>query len=315
MHVPVMLEEVLKYLSPKSGKTYVDCTFGRGGYSKAILDSGDIKLFSIDCDPSAKKFVEIFRKDIKDQSKFEFIEGNFGDIEVLLKKKNIEKVDGIVLDLGVSSVQLDQADRGFSFSKPAKLDMRMSQSGYSAYEFINESDEKTIADVIYKYGEENKAYKIASKIVKAREEGPIETTVQLAEIVRSVFYNKHSKIDNATKTFQAIRIFVNNELDNLESVLEASEKILNENGRLIVVSFHSLEDSIVKQFLKVRCQKSESSSRYLPDNDISEFKPKFSYLSKKAIKPSEKEVKNNIRSRSARMRAAIRVNVGGTGDA
>ena len=315
MHIPVMLDEVLKYLAPKSGETYVDCTFGRGGYSKAILDSDDVKLFSIDCDPSAKEFAEIFKKDLKDSSRFEFIEGNFGEIEELLEKKNIKKVDGIVLDLGVSSVQLDQVDRGFSFSKSAKLDMRMSQSGYSAYEFINESDEKTIADIIYKYGEENKAYKIANKIVKARKEGPIETTVQLADIVRSVFYKKHSKIDNATKTFQAIRIFINNELDNLENVLQASEKLLNENGRLIVVSFHSLEDSIVKQFLKVRCQKSESGSRYIPDTAVSNFVPKFSYLSKKAIKPSDKEIKENIRSRSARMRAAIRINTEVSGDA
>jgi 16S rRNA (cytosine1402-N4)-methyltransferase len=308
MHIPVMLEEVLKYLAPKSGETYVDCTFGRGGYTKAILNSGETKVFSIDCDPSAREFAEVFKKDLRDASRFQFIEGNFGDIENLLKKKNIKKVDGIVLDLGISSVQVDQSERGFSFSKPAKLDMRMSQSGYSAYEFINESDEKTIADIIYKYGEENKAYKIASKIVKAREEGPIESTVQLADIVRSVFYKKYSKIDYATKTFQAIRIFINNELDNLENVLHASEKLLNENGRLIVVSFHSLEDSIVKHFLKVRCQKLESGSRYVPDTMVSQFIPKFSYLSKKAIKPSNKEIKENIRSRSARMRAAIRIN-------
>lgn len=314
MHVPVMLNEVLKYLDPKGCETYVDCTFGRGGYSKAILNFSDTNVIGIDCDPSAREFSEEFKKDLKDQSKFQFIEGNFGDIENLLKQKGIKKVDGIILDLGVSSVQLDQADRGFSFSKLAKLDMRMSQSGYSAYDFINDSDEQTIANIIYKYGEENKAYKIASKIVKARSEGPIENTIQLADIVRSVFYKKHTKIDNATKTFQAIRIFINNELDNLESVLNASEKLLNENGRLIVVSFHSLEDSIVKQFLKTRCQRTESGSRYIPDTDVDEFIPKFSYLSKKAIKPSDKEVRDNIRARSARMRAAIRINSEG-GDA
>lgn len=308
MHIPVMLNEVLKHLSPKDGEVYVDCTFGRGGYTKAMLDSANVDVFSIDCDPSAKVFSETFKKDLKDSSKFHFLEGNFGNIEALLKSKGIKEVDAIVLDLGISSMQVDESERGFSFSKEAKLDMRMSQSGYSAYEFINESDEKTIADVIYKYGEEDKSFKIASKIVKAREIAPINTTIELAEIVRSVFYKKYSKTDFATKTFQAIRIFINNELENLELVLEASERLLTENGRLIVVSFHSLEDSIVKQFLKVRCQKAESVSRYIPDNVESEFIPSFSYLTRKAIKPSNEEVRSNIRSRSAKLRAAIRIN-------
>ena len=310
MHVPVMLNEVLQYLSPKDGEIYVDCTFGRGGYTGAMLDAANVDVFSIDCDPDARDFAAVFQKNLKSPSKFHFIEGNFRDIENLLHLNGVEKVDAIVLDLGISSVQVDEADRGFSFSKEAKLDMRMSGTGYSAYEFINESDEKTIADIIYKYGEENKAFRIASRIVKARQDAPITTTTELANIVRSVFHHKKSKIDFATKTFQAIRIFVNNELDNLEAVLDASERLLKEDGRLIVVSFHSLEDSIVKHFLKVRCQKTEAGSRYIPGIESTEFIPKFAYLSKKAVQPSREEVRSNPRARSAKFRAASRINTG-----
>jgi len=310
MHVPVMLEEVMRYLSPKDGETYVDCTFGRGGYTRAMLEAAKVNVFSVDCDPDAADFAKSFSGNLSNPERFHFIEGNFKDIESLLKMHSIDKVDAIILDLGISSVQVDQSDRGFSFSKEARLDMRMSRSGYSAYEFINESDERTIADTIYKYGEEDKAFRIAKKIVMARESGPITTTTELADIVRSAFNHKHSKIDLATKTFQAIRIFVNNELENLESILESSYRLLKEDGRLIVVSFHSLEDSIVKQFLKSHCDKPELGSRYVPSAKIDEFVPSFAYLSKKAIKPSSLEVKNNPRARSAKLRAAKRVNVG-----
>ena len=310
MHVPVMINEVMEYLKPKDGEVYVDCTFGRGGYTKRMLESANVDVFSIDCDPDAKEFAKTFQEDLPNKENFHFLEGNFGDIEDLLKEHDIEKVDAIVLDLGISSVQVDDGSRGFSFSKEAKLDMRMSKKGYSAYEFINESDERTIADIIYKYGEEHKAFRIAKKIIEARKEGPITTTTELAEIVRSVFPKKYTKIDSATKTFQAIRIYVNDELQSLESVLEASENLLKEGGRLIVVSFHSLEDSIVKQFLKTRCTKSASNSRYLPSDIEEEFIPSFSYLSRKAVKPSRDEILSNIRSRSAKFRAAMRINVG-----
>ncbi len=310
MHIPVMIDEVMKYLQPKDGEVYVDCTFGRGGYTKRMLGSANVDVFSIDCDPDAKDFAKIFQKDLSNKEKFHFLKGNFCDIESLLNDRNIKKVDAIVLDLGISSMQVDDGSRGFSFSKEARLDMRMSKKGYSAYEFINESDERTIADVIYKYGEEQKSFRIAKKIIEARKEGPITTTTELAEIVRSVFPKKYTKIDSATKTFQAIRIYVNDELQSLELALDASEKLLNEGGRLIVVSFHSLEDSIVKQFLKVRCSKGASNSRYLPSEVEEEFVPRFSYLSRKSVKPSRDEVLSNIRSRSARLRAAVRVNQG-----
>jgi len=309
MHVPVMLEEVMKYLAPKAGETYVDCTFGRGGYTKAILESGNARVLSIDCDPDAAKFAEEFKSHLKRPESFQFIEGNFKNIKELLLARGIQKVDAIILDLGVSSVQLDETERGFSFSKEAKLDMRMSLEGYSAYEFVNEADEKTIADVIYKYGEEHNAFKIARSIVQARRNKSIETTTELAAIVKSAFFTKNHKIDPATKTFQAIRIFINSELDNLKSVLESAEELLAEGGRLIVVSFHSLEDSIVKQFLKERCRdKMESGSRYLPKTSEVKFIPTFAYLEKKAVKPSDQEVKSNPRARSAKLRAAIRTN-------
>lgn len=305
-----MINEVMEYLKPKDGEVYVDCTFGRGGYTKRMLDSANVDVFSIDRDPDAKEFAKIFQRELKNGDKFHFLEGNFGDIEMLLKEQNIEKVDAIILDLGISSVQVDDASRGFSFSKEAKLDMRMSKQGYSAYDFINESDERTIADIIYKYGEEHKAFRIAKKIVEARKESPITTTTELADIVRSVFPYKNNKIDSATKTFQAIRIHINDELKSLEAALDASENLLREGGRLIVVSFHSLEDSIVKQFLKNRCKKEEGHSRYFPSDDVEEFVPTFKYLAKKAVKPSREEVLENVRSRSARMRAAMRVNGG-----
>jgi 16S rRNA (cytosine1402-N4)-methyltransferase len=192
MHIPVMLDEVIKYLNPKDGETYVDCTFGRGGYTKAILDAADVSVFALDCDPDAALFAKNFKSKLSKPENFHFIEGNFKDIEELLESNHVNKVDGIILDLGVSSVQLDDADRGFSFSKEAKLDMRMSREGYSAYEFINQADEKTIADVIYKYGDEHNSFKIARSIVKARSNKVIETTTELASIVKSAFFSKKS---------------------------------------------------------------------------------------------------------------------------
>jgi len=309
MHIPVMLEEVIKHLNPRDGETYVDCTFGRGGYTKAILDAANVNVFGIDCDPDAALFAKNFRSHLKHPDNFHFIEGNFKDIVELLHSQNVSKVDAIILDLGVSSVQLDEAGRGFSFSKEARLDMRMSRDGYSAYEFVNEADEKTIADVIYKYGEEHNAFRIARNIVKARKDKAIETTTELADIVKSAFFTKNRKIDPATKTFQAIRIFVNNELDNLEAALESAESLLKEGGRLIVVSFHSLEDSIVKQFLKEKCRdKTETGSRYIPKTVDIDLIPTFAYVVKKSVQPSEREVKTNPRARSARLRVATRIN-------
>lgn len=310
-HTPVMLSEVMQYLSPVAGGIYVDCTFGAGGYSKAILKNKEVKLYAIDCDPDVKPYVKKLQKEL-DNNHLYFIEGNFGDIESLLNANDVKEVTGIVIDLGVSSMQLDQASRGFSFAKNAKLDMRMNKQGYSAYDFINNADEEEIANIIYKYGDEHNSRRIASNICKERQKAPIETTIKLAEIVRSSFTKYRGKIDLATKTFQAIRIFINNELENLKKALLASEKLLVKGGKLVVVSFHSLEDSIVKNFIKERAQKSSSKSRYSIDisttnDDGIDSQVTFKILTKKAIKPSKDEIRSNPRSRSARLRVAEKI--------
>ncbi len=296
-HYPVMLPEVLNALSPVDGGVYVDGTFGAGGYAKAILAAADCTVVAIDRDPDAQK-----RADAFDDKRLIFLRGCFGDVEALLKGAGIERVDGFVLDLGVSSFQLDQAERGFSFRADAPLDMRMDpENGQSAADLIAETDEETLADIIYKYGEEHKSRKIAHRIVEARTKGPIKTTTQLADIVHSCMPRpKRGEIDSATRTFQAIRIAVNDELGELERALEAAENILKPDGKMVVVSFHSLEDGMVKRFFKAEAG-GENVSRYMPQ--VEQAPAKFELLSRKAIKPSDKEVSENARSRSARLRA------------
>lgn len=305
-HTPVMLKEVLEYLSPLAGKTYVDCTFGAGGYTKGIIEKDAARVYAIDCDPDTQAFLKQMPKEI--QSKVTFVLGNFAEMNSLLASKGVRKVDGIVMDLGVSSMQLDIAERGFSFNKDARLDMRMSKSGYSAYEFINQSDERTLSNVIYKYGDEKNSRKIAKNIVTARTLKPIVTTTELADIVRSSFLYARGKIDLATKTFQAIRIFINNELDNLKQALETTEKFLDKGGRLVVVTFHSLEDTIVKQFIKERSSAPSNPSRYAFEVDAPlPIALSFKNLTKKAVEPSYAEVKANPRARSAKLRAIERI--------
>lgn len=303
-HIPVMLKEVITALNVESGKTYLDCTFGAGGYSSAILERADCKLYAIDRDPEVKKYADILNE--KYQDKFKLITGNFSDFKALLVKEGVEKIDGIVMDIGVSSMQIDQGERGFSFAKSGPLDMRMSQDGVSAADFVNNYSESEIANVIYNYGGERRSRRIASAIIRERSIEPITTTNKLADIVRSVVPKGKSKIDPATRTFQAIRIWVNDELEQLKKALKQAEEILNIGGRLVVVSFHSLEDVIVKQFLKEKSGKNESVSRYMPMTE-SEDNITFKLLKSKAIAPSEEEVSANIRSRSAKLRAAIRV--------
>ena len=233
-----------------------------------------------------------------------FIRGCFGDVEDLLTEAGIKKIDGFVLDLGVSSFQLDEAERGFSFRYDAPLDMRMDpQNGQSAADLIASTEEKELANIIYQYGEERKSRRIAHKICEVRREQPIETTFQLAEIVRSCLPKpRHGDIDPATRTFQAIRIAVNDELGELERALDAAENILKPDGRMVVVSFHSLEDGLVKRFFRKKSG-GEGVSRYQPQ--IEAAPEIFSLPSKKAIKPSKSEVEKNARSRSARLRVAV----------
>jgi len=302
-HNPVLLNEVIKWLRPKDGETYVDCTFGAGGYSQKILEITKCRLISFDRDSSVQKFANLLQKKYLD---FTFINSKFSDISSKLLELSINKVDAIIMDLGVSSMQLDDKDRGFSFNSNARIDMRMDQNNknITAFEVINDFDENTIEKIIREFGEEKRSKQIAKKIIERRKNSPIEKSVQLAEIIRSVYGYRYSKIDHATKTFQAIRIFVNDELGELKSALEQSKELLKKDGRLIVVSFHSLEDGYVKKFLKQNSKLSNVSSRYEPkitnENDF------YFEVKNKAIKPCEEEIRSNPRSRSSRMRIAIR---------
>ena len=305
MHKPVLLTEVLEHLKPKDGEVYVDATFGAGGYTTAILESANCKVYAIDRDENA---IEIAKK-LKEKfpNNFFFMPGKFSQMLDLLEQEAVDKIDGIVFDLGVSSMQFDNKERGFSFDSDAKLDMRMSGNahGISAYEVVNEFDEEELAKIIKEFGEEKKAKLIAKKIVQRRQTKPISSCRELADIVRSLFAYNH-KIDSATRTFQAIRIFVNQELEEISLALNASKKILTKNARLIVVSFHSLEDSIVKNFLKKEAGIDETFSRYEP-TVIGEKEVSFKIVNKSAIKPSEAEIAQNYRSRSSKMRVALKV--------
>lgn len=305
-HFPVMLPQVLKYLAPKDGETYVDGTFGLGGYSRAILKSADCNVIGIDRDPNAHAYAEKLEDEYG--SRFKFIKGCFGDVASLLTQEGVQSVDGFVLDIGVSSVQIDDAQRGFSFRFDGKLDMRMGQDGKSAADLVNETDEKELADIIYLYGEERLSRRVAKEIVCRRAEQPFETTLDLADVVRSVVPKSHKdRIDPATRTFQALRIAVNDELGELERALEASVDILKPGGRLVVVSFHSLEDRIVKTFLREKAGQVSSVSRHMPVADGPDVPAVFEILTRKAVLPDEAEVKINERSRSAKLRAGMSV--------
>ena len=293
-HIPVMLNEVLEYLNPKDDEIFVDCTFGAGGYARKILEKANCKLIGIDRDESVKIFADDVKTKFSDR--FEFYNDKYSNIEKILDNR---KVDGIVLDVGVSSMQVDNCDRGFSFQKNSRLDMRMGNNSISAYEIINNTPEEELANIIYNYGDEVKSRHIAKKIVELRKIKPIETTFELANIVRSFYTGKKGKIDPATKTFQAIRIAVNDELNELRKILEISKKVLNKDGRLVVVCFHSLEDKIVKDFVKQETNKGKKNDKY--SKNI--IKADFELLTKKAITPNNREVQNNIRSRSAKLRA------------
>lgn len=295
-HIPVMLKEVLSSLNPQDGEVYVDATFGNGGYTSAILDSANCKVISIDRDPNVLPRVEELKQ--KYGNRFEFVQGTFGNISELIKSK----VNGFVFDIGVSSMQLDEAERGFSFSKPAPLDMRMSCEGTSAADIVNEMDEAELANIIYKYGEEHKSRHIAKKIVEYRKTKEIQTTTELADIVRSVVKGTKDT-DPATKTFQALRIAVNDELGELEQGLNSAVDLLNSGGRLVVVTFHSLEDRIVKNFFKEKGGKMPNGSRYLPE--VQKAEASLCDVSK-AIHPNKNELDENRRARSAKLRYAVK---------
>lgn len=298
-HIPVMLNEALQSLSPQDNKTYVDATFGNGGYTEAILKVANCRVIAIDRDPSVMKRVSELKEIYG--NRFDFRAGSFGDLENLVS----EKVDGVVFDIGVSSMQLDDDFRGFSFNKEAPLDMRMSMSGISAQELINTISEKELADLIYLYGEEKKSRIIAKKIIEFRQHKPIETTIELANIIYSVMPKKFGQIDPATRTFQAIRIAVNDELKQLELGLNATLKITTPNARIVVVDFHSLEDRIVKNFFSTHCAKKIHVSRYKDTANLGiDISMPLSFVSK-VITPTESECLSNPRARSAKLRYAV----------
>ena len=296
-HIPVLIEEVLDALAITPGEVHVDGTFGAGGYSGAMADKG-AKVFAFDRDPDAIQEGQVFA----DEKGITLIAGEFSRMEELLAERGVRAVAGVTLDIGVSSMQLDRPERGFSFQGDGPLDMTMSQSGMSAAHFLNTAPEQEIADILYRYGEEPRSRRVARAIVEAR---PLERTGQLASVVRRALGHKpHDKKDPATRTFQAIRIHVNRELEELERGLEAAEALLEEGGRLAVVTFHSLEDRIVKQFLRKRSGGEGSGSRHLPERQAVEA-PTF-HKPAKAVRPGDAELSRNPRARSATLRSAVR---------
>lgn len=305
-HVPVLVSEVLESLAPKDGEIYVDGTFGAGGYTRAILGAANCKILALDRDPNAVRDAAALIDEASGRLKV--VEAPFSEMDAIVRAELAgEQPDGVVLDIGVSSMQLDNAGRGFSFQHDGPLDMRMSASGETAADFLNGADEEDIANVVYAFGEERKSRAIARAIVKTRAEKPFTRTLELADAVARVFHGR--KIDGrhpATRTFQALRIFVNDELGELANGLSAAEHILKPGGRLLVVSFHSLEDRIVKKFFAERSGKIASVSRHIPQESIKSVPPSFRLINSRPLTPSKGELDVNPRARSARLRAAIR---------
>lgn len=306
-HNPVMLGEVLTALSPRAGGVYADGTFGAGGYSRAILGAADCQVFAIDRDPDAigegAALAAAFPK------RLTLIHGRFGDMEALLSRCKVYALNGVVLDVGVSSMQLDRPERGFSFAKDGPLDMRMSRKGPTAADIVNTLAPEDLSRIIWVFGEERRARAIAEAIARARAKARLETTRDLvAAIERAIGRQKHpERIHPATRTFQALRIYVNGELDELAKALSAAERLLKPEGRLAVVTFHSLEDRIVKRFLAERSEARPSPSRHqpaLPDGPA----PSFELLFKGHQEASAAEIETNPRARSAKLRAARRTN-------
>ncbi len=282
-HHPVMVDEILHYLAPKKLKTYVDCTFGQGGYSKKILENADCKIVAIDRDKDATEYADLLKK--KYPKNFVFNINNFSKIDHILEKNDIKKIDGLIFDLGISNTQLNNPTRGFSFSNNGPLDMRMDIENLdlTAQKIINEFDQHNLSDIFYHYGEEKKSRQIAKKIIEFRKKKQILTTFELVELIKKV--NSYKKKHPATRVFQALRIYINDELNELDITLKKSLLFLKKKGKIITVAFHSLEDKVIKNF-------------FLRNKDF------LKILTKKPITPCENEIKLNPRSRSARMRVA-----------
>ncbi len=304
-HIPVMLAEVLQTLTPRAGAAYLDATFGGGGYSAAILEAAPCTLWAIDRD--AEAIARGASLAARFPGRLHLLQGNFGNMLNLLAEQGVSQLDGVVLDLGVSSFQLDDAARGFSFRTDGPLDMRMGQEGPTAADLVNTLPETEIADILYEFGEERASRRIAKAIVAARDIAPIETTLRLAEIVRSVLPPDRSGNHPATRSFQALRIRVNDELGEIERALAQAAELLAPGGRLVVVSFHSLEDRIVKRFMTGATGRTPAPSRHSPSSLTARAAADFRLLTHKALRPGDMETARNPRARSARLRAMERI--------
>ena len=324
-HIPVLLSEVLESLKPKDGELYIDGTFGAGGYSRVLLEAADCRVLAFDRDITAVRAASAIAREFP--NRLRVINLPFSRMEEIARIEETPNdtklikgpfVDGVVLDIGVSSMQLDQAERGFSFQNDGPLDMRMSaaidpltggpaETGESAADFLNTADEDFIANVIYTYGEERKSRIIARAIVKARAEKPFTRTLELADLILRAFHGrKEDGRHPATRTFQALRIYINDELGELAKALSDAERILKPGGRLVVVTFHSLEDRIVKRFLSIRTGKESRGSRHYPEQSIKSERPSFQIINSRTLTPSKGELDLNPRARSARLRSATR---------
>jgi 16S rRNA (cytosine1402-N4)-methyltransferase len=300
-HVPVLGREAVGFLAPRPRGIYIDATFGAGGYTRMLLEAPDARVIAIDRDRTA--IAAGFDLVDRSEGRLTLIEDRFSNLAEVCVAQGLSRVDGVVMDVGVSSMQIDLAQRGFSFRLDGPLDMRMSQHGPTAADVVAKASEQNLANIIYIFGEERYSRNVARAIVAARTEAPITTTKALADIVSKVVRAKPNEIHPATRTFQALRIFVNEELDELTMALAAAENVLNPGGRLAVVSFHSLEDRIVKTFLSVRGKRA-GGSRHLPDFEQAE--PSFNILTGRPVMADAMEVAANPRARSAKLRAAER---------
>jgi 16S rRNA (cytosine1402-N4)-methyltransferase len=304
-HTPVLLHRVLEVFQPKDGARYIDCTFGAGGYTRAFLESANCDVLALDRDPHAvrdgQSLVSHYGKRLK------LLQAHFHDLMTMAEKAGFAPADGIVFDLGVSSMQLDEAERGFSFMRDGPLDMRMSAKGPSAADVINRCEEQELAEILFKLGDEKRSRALARAIVRRRAVQPIARTGELAELIADVLKrSRHESKHPATRSFQALRLFVNDELGELVSGLAAAERILRPGGVLAVVTFHSTEDRIVTNFFAERKGRRKKPSRHMPEAPAGP-PPSFEPLTRKAIEPDEAEIGVNPRARSARLRAGKRL--------
>jgi len=302
-HIPVLAAEVLEALAVRDGGVYVDATFGGGGHSRAILAHADCRVVGIDRDPEA---VERGRALAAEEPRFAMLEGRFGELDRLLAEVGIARVDGVLFDFGVSSFQLDRAERGFSFQREGPLDMRMERRGPSAADLLARLREEELVRILREYGEEPAARRIARAIVQRRRERPIRTTTELAELVAGVLGRRPRHHHPATRTFQALRIAVNDELGEIERGLAAAVRVLRPGGRLVTITFHSLEDRIVKRFIQIHSDRPGGGSRHRPLPERS-GPPLLHWVVRRPLTPSPEEVARNPRARSARLRVAERL--------